>query len=94
MTISSLITALAVGTVLGLGGRWLVPAGHAIPFWVPLAVAVSAAMLATVMVRLVGIDASGVTAVEVVVQVIFALTGVGLVAATADRRFDGASPSR
>ncbi|MCM4083815.1 hypothetical protein [Paractinoplanes hotanensis] len=94
MTISSLITALAVGTTFGLGGWWLIPAGRSVPFWVPLAVAVSAAMLATVVVRLAGIDTSGVTAVEVVVQMVFAGTGVGLVAATADRRFDGAGRSR
>ena len=94
MTISSLITALAVGTILGLGGRWLVPAGRAVPFWVPLAVAVCAAMLATVAVRLAGIDTTGVTTVEVIVQVIFALTGVGFVAATADRRFDSAGRPR
>ncbi|SNY25661.1 GlsB/YeaQ/YmgE family stress response membrane protein [Paractinoplanes atraurantiacus] len=94
MTVSSLVTALAVGAALGLGGRWIGPARRGTPFWVPLAVAVGAAMLATVVARLAGIDTVGVTVVEVVLQVVFAAIGVAFVAATGDRRYDNAGRSR
>ncbi|WP_127506240.1 GlsB/YeaQ/YmgE family stress response membrane protein [Actinoplanes solisilvae] len=94
MTLSSLVTALAVGVVLGLAGRSLVPAGRVVPFWVPVAVSVGAAVLATVVARLAGVDTAGVTAVEVVLQVIFASVGVALVAATADRSHSTVRGSR
>ncbi|WP_127507812.1 GlsB/YeaQ/YmgE family stress response membrane protein [Actinoplanes solisilvae] len=88
MTLSSLVTALAVGTVLGLGGRWIVPAGRVVPVWVTLAVGIGAAVLATVVARLAGVYNPGVSLVEVVLQVIFAASGVALVAATADRPYN------
>ncbi|MEV4351289.1 hypothetical protein AB0J83_43085 [Actinoplanes sp. NPDC049596] len=78
MTVSSLVTALAIGTLLGLAARRL---RRAVPFWVPLAVAVGAAMLATVLARLAGLG----TTAEVLLQTLFAATGIVLVAATADR---------
>ncbi|WP_199517366.1 hypothetical protein [Nucisporomicrobium flavum] len=83
MTLSSLVTALAVGAVLGLGARWIL---RAVPFWVPLGVAVGAAVLGTVVGRLAGIDTSTVTALEVVLQVAFAAAAVTLVAMTGDVR--------
>ncbi|AGL16424.1 hypothetical protein [Actinoplanes sp. N902-109] len=86
MTLSSLVIGLAVGVVLGLGGRWIVPASRAVPSWVLLGVAVGAAMLGTVIGRLAGIDAPGVTPAEVVLQVVFAAAAVTLTAGTADRR--------
>lgn len=86
MTLSSLLTALAVGVIVGLSGRWFVPAGRGVPFWVPLAVAIGAAMLGTVVGRFAGIDTAAVTRAEVLLQVIFAGAAVTLVAATADRR--------
>ena len=99
MTISSLVTALAIGTVLGVCGRWIVPAGRGVPFWVPLAVALGAAVLGTVVGRLAGVDSPGVSPVEVTLQVVFAAAGVSLVAATADHRppdrhYDGFGRSR
>ena len=86
MTISSLLTALAVGVVLGISGRFLVPAGRGVPFWVPLAVGIGAALLGTITARLAGIDTAGVSAIEVLLQTIFAGVAVALVTATADRR--------
>jgi hypothetical protein len=90
MTVSSLITALAVGAVLGLCGRWIAPAGCIVPFWLPLAVGIGFAVLATVVARLAGIDSSSVTPVEVILQVVFAASAVAVVARTADRPNDNA----
>jgi hypothetical protein len=86
MTLSSLITGLAVGVVFGLVGRWLVPAGRRLPFWVLLAVSVSAAMLGTVVGRLADINTAGVTPVDLILQATFAAAAVSLVTATAERR--------
>lgn len=86
MTISSLVAALTVGAVIGVCARWFLPPGRGIPFWVPLAVAIGAAVLGSVIARLAGVGGSGPGVVEVVLEVTFATTGVALVAATADRR--------
>jgi uncharacterized membrane protein YeaQ/YmgE (transglycosylase-associated protein family) len=86
MTISSLVAALSVGAVIGVCARWFVPSGRGIPFWVPLGVAIGAAVLGSVIARLAGVGGSAVSVVEVVLQVTFATAGVALVIATADRR--------
>ncbi|MDY7087201.1 MAG: GlsB/YeaQ/YmgE family stress response membrane protein [Actinomycetota bacterium] len=94
MTVSSLVTAVAVGVVLGIGGRWMVPAGRSVPFWLPLCVGVGAAVFATVIARIVGVDASRVSAIEVLMQVAFAVCGVVLVARTAERQREDAQERR
>lgn len=85
MTISSLIAALTIGAIIGVCARWFVPPNRGIPFWVLLAVAIGAAVLGSVIVRLAGVGDSALSLVEVVLQVTFATAGVTLVAATADR---------
>jgi hypothetical protein len=85
VTLTSLLTALGVGVLIGLGGRMLVPAGRGVPFWVPLAVGVTASLLGTVTARLAGVADPVVSDVELVLQGLFAGAAVALVAAT-DRR--------
>jgi hypothetical protein len=84
MTGTSLITAVAVGLVLGVLVRWLVPACRGVPFWLPLAVGFGAAIMGTVAARLAGVDASQLSPVELILQVALAGLGVGAVALTAD----------
>ncbi|UQU62643.1 GlsB/YeaQ/YmgE family stress response membrane protein [Couchioplanes caeruleus] len=86
MTTSSLVTALAIGLAVGLSARWIPPRHHDTPWWLPVAVAVAAAMLATVVTHLTGARTTGVGATEVLLQVLFAATAVTLVAMTTDRR--------
>jgi hypothetical protein len=86
MTGSSLVTAVMVGLVLGVVVRWLGPTRRAVPFWLPPAVGVGAAVLGTVVARLGGVDTSQVSPVELVLQVGLAGLGVGAVAVTADRQ--------
>ena len=86
MTGTSLLTAVTVGLTLGILARWLVPACRGVPFWLPLAVGVGAAILGTVAARLAGVDTSQVSPVELVLQVALAGLGVGAVALTADRQ--------
>lgn len=86
MTISSLIAALVVGSVIGVGGRWLVPARRGMPGWLLFAVGVGAAALGTITARLISVDSTRVSVVEIILQVVFAGVAVTLVAVTADRR--------
>jgi uncharacterized membrane protein YeaQ/YmgE (transglycosylase-associated protein family) len=85
MTATSLISAVTVGLVLGILARWLVPACRRVPFWLPLAVGVGAAVLGTVTARLAGVDTPRVSHVELILQVGAAGIGLGAVSATAGR---------
>lgn len=86
MTPTSLVTAVAVGLILGVLGRFAIAGARQVPFWLPAAAAVGASVLATIIVRMAGVDRPGLTAVELVVQVVFAACGIAAVAITADRR--------
>lgn len=86
MTGTSLVSAVTVGLILGVLTRLLVPACRGVPFWLPLAVGVGAAVLGTVTARLAGVESSQVSLVELILQVAAAGLGLGAVAATADRQ--------
>lgn len=86
MTATSIITAVVVGLVVGGLIRWLVPACRRVPLWLPPAVGVGAAVMGTVAARLGGVDASQVSPVELVLQLVLAGAAVGAVAVTAERK--------
>jgi uncharacterized membrane protein YeaQ/YmgE (transglycosylase-associated protein family) len=86
MTIAHLIAAVAVGAVIGIAGRLIMPPRRRVPIWLPVAVGVGAALLGTVVARLADSDSAGFSIVELVVQVTFGALGIALVAATADRQ--------
>jgi hypothetical protein len=85
MTISSLVTAIVLGALFGLGGHRLVPADRRVPFWVPLAAGIGAAVLGTIAARLGGVATPNVSLIEIVVQAVLAGLGVTGVILTADR---------
>ncbi len=86
MTITGLITALIVGLIVGALGRLVVPGKQRISIWLTLAIGVAAALLGTILARLVGINASGFSFLTLLIQVGLAGLGVALVAGTAMRR--------
>jgi uncharacterized membrane protein YeaQ/YmgE (transglycosylase-associated protein family) len=86
MTLSSLIAALGVGATIGVCGRTLVPGGSRTPLWLAVAVGVGAAMLATIVARLAGVDGTGVSPIEVTAQSAAAGAAIAVVRLTADRR--------
>ena len=86
MTAVSLITAVAVGALIGFAGRLATSARRRIPLWLPVAVGVGAALLGTIIARLADSDAAGLTGTEVVLQVVLGALGVAVVVATGDRR--------
>ncbi|GID32824.1 GlsB/YeaQ/YmgE family stress response membrane protein [Paractinoplanes brasiliensis] len=83
MTVTSLVTAVAVGVALGVAGS-LVRRG--VPFWLPLAAGVGAAVFATTVVRIAADLPSGFSLTELGLQVLLAAAAVAAVVATAEHR--------
>ncbi|MER7456810.1 hypothetical protein [Micromonospora sp. NPDC126480] len=85
MTGNALVHALAVGVVVGVLGRLVLPGRAAAPVWLTVAVGLGAALLGTITARLVGVDVAAPSVLRLVVQVSFAATAVVLAVATAAR---------
>ncbi|MEU8230464.1 GlsB/YeaQ/YmgE family stress response membrane protein [Actinoplanes sp. NPDC048967] len=86
MTVTSLLTALAIGLVIGVVGHRIGRSTRHLPLWLPPAVGVGAALLGTIGARLVGIDSLHVSPVEVGLQIGLAALAVAIVVTTTDRR--------
>ena len=87
MTVTSIITALIVGLIIGALGRLVVPGKQNIPIWLTLVIGVVAALLGTVLAKAVGVnDTSGVDWIELLFQVVLAAIGVAIVAGSGRRR--------
>lgn len=91
MTITGIITAILIGTVIGILGRLVVPGRQPIGFLVTILVGIVSAFIGTAIARAVGIptSTSGVDWLELLVQVLVAAVGVALVAALMGRRRTG-----
>jgi uncharacterized membrane protein YeaQ/YmgE (transglycosylase-associated protein family) len=88
VTVTGIITALIVGLAVGALGRLAVPGRQHIPIWLTMAVGVVAALLGTVLVRLAGVNTSGFSPLELLLQVVLATVGVVLAAVTSRRHRD------
>ncbi|MEW2386095.1 GlsB/YeaQ/YmgE family stress response membrane protein [Micromonospora sp. NPDC047707] len=84
MTVSAVLGAIAVGLVAGALGHLAAPAREAIPRWLAAILGVTAALLATVLAALSGIDVRGIGLAGVIAQagcasltVILITTGTG-----------------
>src|SRR4051794_20260223 len=88
MTITGIISAILVGLVIGALGRLVVPGKQHIPIWLTILVGIGAAFLGTALARAVGIPTAtqGIDWLELLVQVVVAAIGVGIVAAAFGRR--------
>jgi uncharacterized membrane protein YeaQ/YmgE (transglycosylase-associated protein family) len=85
--ITGIITALIVGLVIGALGRLVVPGKQSIPIWLTMVIGVVAALLGTIIARALGVDTTpGVDWMELLVQVLLAAAGVGLVVAIGGSR--------
>lgn len=91
MTITGIISAILIGTVVGVIGRLLVPGKQRIGMLVTILVGIAAAFLGTAIARAVGIPTatSGIDWLELLVQVIVAALGVALVSTFTGRRRTG-----
>ncbi|MEU1753337.1 GlsB/YeaQ/YmgE family stress response membrane protein [Micromonospora matsumotoense] len=86
MSVPGIIAAVVVGLVIGALGRLIVPGRTQIPVWLTLSVGLVAALLGTILSRLVGIDSDGYTLRQLIVQVGLAGVAVALVVGTAGGR--------
>jgi uncharacterized membrane protein YeaQ/YmgE (transglycosylase-associated protein family) len=91
MTITSIITAILIGIVVGVLGRLLVPGRQSIGILVTILVGIVSAFIGTAIARALGIPTvtNGVDWLELLVQVIVAAIGVALVSALMGRRRTG-----
>ncbi|MCW3818169.1 hypothetical protein ONA91_27335 [Micromonospora sp. DR5-3] len=94
MSGSALISGLAIGLAVGLAGRLLVPGRRAAPVWLTVALGVAAALLGSVVIRLLGADLAELTVLRLVAQSGFAGVAVFLAVVTAERQSprDGYEP--
>ena len=91
MTITSIITAILIGIVVGVLGRLVLPGKQPIGMLVTILVGIVAAFVGTAIARAMGIPTAtnGIDWLELLVQVIVAALGVALVASLMGRRRTG-----
>jgi uncharacterized membrane protein YeaQ/YmgE (transglycosylase-associated protein family) len=91
MTITGIISAILIGLVIGALGRLVVPGKQRIPIWLTILVGIGAAFLGTALARAMGIPTAtaGIDWLELLVQVVVAAIGVGIVAAVFGKRRSG-----
>ncbi|WP_049568941.1 GlsB/YeaQ/YmgE family stress response membrane protein [Nonomuraea sp. SBT364] len=81
MTIQSILGAIVIGAVIGAIGRLLLPGKQAIGWILTIVVGIVAALIGTVIAQVLGVETtSGIDWIELVMQVVLAIVGVGLVA--------------
>lgn len=88
MTITGVITAIIVGAIIGALARLILPGRQNIPIWMTIVVGIVAAFIGTFIARALGIptQTSGIDWLELLVQLVVAVIGVGLVAGLYTRR--------
>jgi uncharacterized membrane protein YeaQ/YmgE (transglycosylase-associated protein family) len=91
MTITSIITAILIGIVVGVLGRLVVPGRQPIGMLVTILVGIVSAFIGTAIARAIGIPTvtNGIDWLELLVQVIVAALGVALVSSLMGRRRTG-----
>ncbi|MCK2214985.1 GlsB/YeaQ/YmgE family stress response membrane protein [Actinomadura sp. ATCC 31491] len=81
MTIQSILGAIVIGAVIGAVGRLLLPGRQAIGWILTVVVGIVAALLGTLLAQVLGVETTpGIDWIELVMQVVLAIVGVGLVA--------------
>jgi uncharacterized membrane protein YeaQ/YmgE (transglycosylase-associated protein family) len=88
MTVTGIISAIIIGLIVGALGRLVLPGKQRIPIWVTILVGIVAAFIGTALARAIGIPTatSGIDWTELLVQVVVAAVGVGVVASLGGRR--------
>ncbi|TDC83476.1 GlsB/YeaQ/YmgE family stress response membrane protein [Nonomuraea deserti] len=81
MTVQSILGAILIGAVIGAIGRLLLPGKQAIGWILTIVVGIVAALLGTLLAQVLGVETTpGIDWIELVMQVVLAIVGVGLVA--------------
>ncbi|GAA0390936.1 hypothetical protein GCM10009530_47720 [Microbispora corallina] len=81
MTIESILGAIVIGAVIGALGRLFLPGRQPIGWILTIVVGIVAALIGTAIAQVMGVDTTpGIDWIELVMQVVLAVVGVGLVA--------------
>lgn len=96
MTITSVITAILIGIVVGMLGRLLVPGRQPIGWLVTIVVGIVSAFIGTAIAQALNIptETGGIDWLELLCQVVVAAIGVALVSALMGRRRTGVMGGR
>lgn len=85
--LGSIIGAILIGLVLGVLARLILPGKQNIPVWLTIVVGIVAAFIGTFIARALGVaDTRGFDWIEHIIQLIFAVIGIGIVAGVYGRR--------
>ncbi|SDI36772.1 hypothetical protein SAMN05421505_14628 [Sinosporangium album] len=81
MTIQSILGAIVIGAIIGVLGRLLLPGKQAIGWILTIVVGIVAALIGTLIAQWLGVATTpGIDWIELVLQIVLAMVGVGLVA--------------
>ncbi|MEU4542324.1 GlsB/YeaQ/YmgE family stress response membrane protein [Nonomuraea dietziae] len=81
MTVASILGAIVIGAVIGAIGRLLLPGRQAIGWILTIVVGIVAALIGTALAQVLGVQTTpGIDWIELVMQVVLAVVGVGIVA--------------
>ena len=87
MTVGGIISAVLIGLVLGVLGRFFAPGKQDIPIWLTIVIGIIAAFIGTAIARGFGYaDTGGFDWLEFITQVVIAAIGVALTANLYGRR--------
>ncbi|MBO3747274.1 GlsB/YeaQ/YmgE family stress response membrane protein [Streptosporangiaceae bacterium NEAU-GS5] len=86
MTIQSILGAIVIGAIIGALGRLFLPGRQPIGWLLTLVVGIVAALIGTVIAQYLGVATTdGIDWIELVMQVVLAVVGVGIVAGVSGR---------
>ncbi|GGS88520.1 hypothetical protein GCM10010156_53750 [Planobispora rosea] len=81
MTIASILGAIVIGAIIGAVGRLLLPGRQPIGWVLTIVVGIVAALIGTAIAQVLNVSTTdGIDWIELVMQVVLAVVGVGLVA--------------
>ncbi|GAA3423007.1 GlsB/YeaQ/YmgE family stress response membrane protein [Streptosporangium sandarakinum] len=81
MTIASILGAIVIGAIVGALGRLVLPGRQPIGWFLTIAVGIVAALIGTAIAQSLGVATTdGIDWIELVMQIVLAAVGVGLVA--------------
>jgi uncharacterized membrane protein YeaQ/YmgE (transglycosylase-associated protein family) len=87
MEVTSFVTAIIVGLIIGALGRLVLPGKQKIGILLTLLIGVVAAIIGTLIAGALGVaDTPGVDWIELILQVVLAAIGVGIAAGIRNRR--------
>lgn len=92
--IGTIVWAIIFGAILGIIARLILPGRQNMPWWAMIGVGIVAAFIGGLIANAIGVgDTPGVDWIKLLIQVVLAVVGIGLVAAAFARR-GGGRPTR